>query len=172
MAGIALPVGPRKRSVFVVHCRETVGPCPLTIDPTGVWFRPEGAGFICGVSPDEDQDPETWDDGIDYPMFDEIVWPALAARVPAFEALKLTGAWVGHYDYNALDQNAVLGAHPELANFYFANGFSGHGLQQSPGVGRAIAELLVHGAWRSLDLSVFGYERIAAGRPYREESVV
>ena len=172
MLGIRLPVAPRSRSVFVVHCRERVAPCPLTIDPTGVWFRPEGENFICGVSPPEDEDPEGWRFEVDYALFDDVVWPTLAHRVPAFEALKRVNAWVGHYDYNALDQNAILGPHPELRNFYFANGFSGHGLQQSPAVGRAIAELICHGGYRALDLSIFAYDRIAAGRPVKELNVV
>ena len=89
------------------------------------------------------------------------MWPQLAARVPAFESVKVINAWAGYYDYNTLDQNAVIGAHPEVANFYFANGFSGHGAQQAAAAGRAIAELIVHGAFRTIDLTRFGYARIA-----------
>ena len=92
--------------------------------------------------------------------------------MPAFERLKVVSAWAGHYDYNTLDQNAVIGRDPRLPNFIYANGFSGHGLQQAPAVGRALAELIVHGAFRSLDLSVFAYERIAENRPVIERNVI
>lgn len=172
MAGVELPVGPRIRTVYRIDCREPLPRLPLTIDPSGVWVRPEGAGYICGVSPPEDQDPETWEIEVDWRWFDEVVWPALAHRVPAFEAVKLTGAWAGPYDYNALDQNAVIGRHPEIRNLLFATGFSGHGLQQSPAAGRAIMELVAHGGFRSIDLARFGIERILEGRPLKERNVV
>lgn len=172
LAGVELPVRPRKRFVYVIDCRTPVEGCPLLIDTTGVWVRPEGRQFICGVSPAEHDDADCDDLELDYRPFEEVVWPALAERVPAFEAIKLTNAWAGHYDYNTLDQNAILGPHPELANLLFANGFSGHGIQQSPAVGRAICELIVYRRYRSLDLSAFSYARIAAGRPLRELNVV
>lgn len=172
LAGIALPVEPRKRCVFVVACRTPLPGMPLLVDPTGVWIRPEGELYICGVSPPADSDTRAADFEVDYTLFDEVVWPALAHRVPAFEAVKLQRAWAGHYDYNTLDQNAVIGRHPEVTNFIFANGFSGHGLQQSPATGRAVAELIVHGTLLSLDLSLFGYERVPEGRGVRELNVI
>jgi sarcosine oxidase len=172
MAGLELPVRPRKRLVFVFDCREPVAKAPLLIDPTGVYFRPEGASYICGVSPPEDADPDSLDFEIDYSLFEETIWPTLAHRVPAFEAIKLTRAWAGHYDYNTLDQNAILGLHPDVANLYTAAGFSGHGLQQSPAVGRAIAELIVHGGYRSIDLTRFGWERVLRDDPIFERNVV
>jgi FAD-dependent oxidoreductase domain-containing protein 1 len=172
LAGIALPVEPRKRSVFVVACRAPLPGMPLMVDPTGVWIRPEGEMYICGVSPAEDADPRATDFEVDYPLFDDVVWPALAHRVPAMEALKLQRAWAGHYDYNTFDQNGVIGRHPEIPNFIFANGFSGHGLQQSPATGRAVAELIVHGRFISLDLTIFGYERIIAGQSVKELNVI
>ncbi len=172
MAGLELPVRPRKRIVYVVDCRQEIAGLPLLIDTNGVWVRPEGGQFICGVSPPEDEDPDCLDLEIDDRFFEETVWPTLARRVPAFEAIKLVRAWAGHYAMNTVDQNAILGPHPELTNFYFANGFSGHGLQQSPAVGRGIAEIIAFGAYRTLDLSRFGYGRFAEGRPIRENAIV
>ena len=128
--------------------------------------------YICGVSPPEDADPRATDFEVDFPLFDDVVWPALAHRVSALETLKLQRAWAGHYDYNTFDQNAVIGRHPEIANFIFANGFSGHGLQQSPATGRAVAELIARGKFISLDLSIFGYERVAERRAVRELNVI
>ena len=96
----------------------------------------------------------------------------VAHRVPAFEALKVHARLAGHYDYNTLDQNAVIGPHPEIGNFLFANGFSGHGLQQSPATGRAVAELIVHGKFASLDLTLFGYERVMSGHPVKELNII
>jgi FAD-dependent oxidoreductase domain-containing protein 1 len=170
--GIDLPVRPRKRLVYVFDCRESLARVPLTIEPNGVWFRPEGANYICGVSPEEADDPDSTDFELDYRLYEDLIWPTIANRVPAFEAIKLTRAWVGHYDYNTLDQNAILGPHPEIGNFYFCNGFSGHGLQQSPAVGRATAELIAHGAYRSIDLTRFGFYRVLRNEPLREINVV
>lgn len=171
-AGFDLPVRPRKRFVYVFDCRVPVPKAPLLIDPTGVYFRPEGASFIGGVSPEEGEDPDCTDLEVEYRLFEEVVWPALAHRVPAFEAIKLTRAWAGHYDYNTLDQNLVIGPAPGLANFYFANGFSGHGLQQSPAVGRALSELILHGGYKTIDLTRFGYARVLRREPLAELNVV
>ncbi len=157
LAGAALPVTPRKRMTYVFDCRAALPPLPLTIDVSGVAFRPEGAQYLAIVSPPQGQDFERDDFELEY---------------GAFEAIKLTGAWAGHYDYNAFDQNAVLGPHPEIEGLMFCNGFSGHGLQQSPAAGRAVAELIVHGRFRSLDLTKLLYARIAEGRPVQEENIV
>ncbi|WP_025897698.1 NAD(P)/FAD-dependent oxidoreductase [Sneathiella glossodoripedis] len=172
MAGIELEVRSKKRFVYSFSCREEIERCPLTIDPSGVYFRPEGHQFITGCSPTADKDPDCRDFDVDYGWFEEHIWPVLAHRVKVFEAIKLENAWAGHYAYTLLDQNAVLGPHPEISNFYFANGFSGHGLQQSPAVGRAIAELLLFNEYRTLDLSCFKFERLINGSAVREINVV
>jgi len=175
LAGRPLPVEPRKRTVFVIDCPDAPRDLPLVADPSGVWIRPEGRGFITGWSPtqeDEDSAADPSDFDPDHAVFEERLWPSLAARIPAFERLKVTGAWAGHYDYNTFDQNAVIGPDPIFSNLFYANGFSGHGLQHAAGVGRAVAELIVHGGFLTLDLSVFGYERIAAQRPVFEREVI
>jgi glycine/D-amino acid oxidase-like deaminating enzyme len=146
--------------------------CPLVIDPSGVYFRPEGSGWLCGVAPPEEADPPCEDFEVQHALFDELLWPVLAARVPGFEALRVQRAWAGHYDVNGLDHNMILGTHPDIDNLLFANGFSGHGLQHSPAVGRALSELVVHGEFRSLDLSRLGWARVLRGEPLREINVV
>ncbi|MBL8386109.1 MAG: FAD-binding oxidoreductase [Burkholderiales bacterium] len=171
-AGIALPVEARKRCVFYFTSPGRLPGCPLVIDPCGAYFRPEGEGFIGGIAPPESEDPECTDFEVRHDLFDEVLWPALAARVPQFEAARVRRAWAGHYDVNVLDHNVILGPHPGIDNLLFANGFSGHGLQQSPAVGRALAELVAHGAYRTLDLSEFGWRRVLEGRPLLELNVV
>lgn len=163
MVGVELPVEPRKRCTFVFECREDLGMPPLTILPNGVTFRPEGRGFLANVSPSPERDPVTEDLEVDHELFEELIWPALAERIPAFEAIRLVNAWACHYDVNTLDENAIVGRPPALENFYLAAGFSGHGLQQSPAIGRALAELITFGGFRTLDLSRFGYERVLSG---------
>ena len=171
-AGIALPVEARKRCVFHFRTPALAPGCPLAIDPCGLYFRPEGSGFICGIAPPESDDPPSADFDVPYALWDDVLWPALAARVPGFEAARMVSAWAGHYDFNTFDQNVILGAHPTVENLLFANGFSGHGLQQAPAVGRALSELVVYGEYRALDLSAFGWRRLLEDRPLRELNVV
>lgn len=169
---IDLPVRARRRSVFVFECASKLAHCPLVIDPSGLWFRPEGPDFICGGPPAEGNDADSAPLDVEHARFDEWHWPILAARVPAFEAIRQTRAWAGYYEFNTFDHNGVVGAHPEWPQLLFANGFSGHGLQQAPAVGRGVAELLVHGGYRTLDLAPLAFERIAAMRPIVELNVI
>ncbi len=180
MAGLDVPAEPRKRTIFVFDCARTPegsatvngGRLPLMIDPSGVFCRPEGRFFLSGAPPLEDPAVD-WDDFEPrWTEFEDQVWPTLAERAPAFEAIKVVNQWAGHYDFNSLDHNLIVGRHPQVTNFIFANGFSGHGLQQGPAAGRGVAELLIYGAYRSLDLSEVGYERIQEGRPFLEKAVI
>jgi glycine/D-amino acid oxidase-like deaminating enzyme len=169
---VALPVAARKRMVFTFACRERLPSFPLIVDPSGVYVRPEGDLYICGSAPPPDRDPDAADFEVDHAFFEETIWPVLAARVPAFEAIRPGRAWAGHYDMNLFDHNAIVGPLPGLDNLLVATGFSGHGLQQAPAVGRGLAELVVHGHYRSLDLAPLGYERVAANKPLTEQNVV
>lgn len=172
MLSIDLPVYARRRSVFVFSSPARLEGCPLVIDPGGAYFRPEGAHYIGGISPPADQDRDDLPLDVDYALFDEVLWPTFAHRVPAFEALRLETAWSGYYEYNVFDHNAVIGPHPDIDNCVFANGFSGHGLQHGPATGRGVAEWIVHGGYRSLDLSPLGFERVLSQRPIVERNVV
>ena len=174
MAGIELPVEPRKRYTWIFSAEQPLDrPLPLTIDPSGIHLRQYGkTDYMAGSPPHIDPAVAFDDFDEDHDIWQDHVWPLIATRIPQFEAIKVTSSWAGHYAYNTLDHNAVLGPHPEVSNFIFANGFSGHGLQQSPAVGRGISEWITHGAWQSLDLSCFSYERIAANEPMIERAVI
>lgn len=171
--GIDLPIIPRKRMVYVVSCRDPLPGCPLVIDPTGNWMRQEGQLFLCGRSPDEGEpDPDEPPLVVTEDMFHDYVWPALAHRVPAFEAIKISSSWAGYYDLNLFDHNGVVGIHPAAPNVVFAAGFSGHGMQHSPASGRGAAELVAYGAYATLDLSPLGWQRLLDNTPMWEKNVV
>lgn len=177
--GVSLPVHARKRDVFAfeadVDLRASDGQlAPLVIDPSGVWFRPEvqAGRFLCG-SPPRDGDPDDVPlTQVDHGLFDDCIWPILAARVPAFDALRVTSSWAGYYEMNSFDHNGLVGALDPYANAYTACGFSGHGLQQAPAVGRGLAELIATGQYRTLDLSPLRVSRVAEGRPLLEKNVI
>ena len=173
MAGITLPVVARKRYSYLFDAANALdGVLPLTIDPSGVHMRSEGKYYLAGCPPDIDPDVAYDDFEFDHALWQEKVWPIIATRVPAFEQVKVINEWVGHYAYNTLDQNAILGMHTSVKNFACLNGFSGHGLQQSPAIGRGMAELIAYGEYRALDLSPFNYERIERGEMLVEKAVI
>lgn len=174
MAGIDLPVEPRKRFSWVFRAEQPLDrDLPLTIDPSGVHVRENGGGtYQCGGHADYDPAVEYDDFTMDHSLWESHVWPILATRIPQFEAIKVTSEWAGHYAMNVFDHNAILGPHPQVRNLVFLNGFSGHGLQQSPAMGRGTAEWLTYGEYRTLDLSPFGFDRILSNTPLIEKAVI
>lgn len=173
MAGIDIPVEPRKRYTFVIQAEKPLGQdLPLTVDPSGVHVRTDGAYYMVGAPPDDDGPVDVGDFEFDHDIWESKMWPAIANRIPAFEAVKVINSWVGHYAYNRLDQNAIIGEHPDLSGMIFVNGFSGHGFQQAPAMGRGVAELIISGRFQTLDLSELGFERIIQGKALTETAVI
>lgn len=174
LAGIDLPVEPRKRFSWVFRA-ETPLPVdlPLTIDPRGVHMREYGGGtYQCGAQLAVDPAVDFDDFTMDHSLWESHVWPIVATRIPQFETIRLQSEWAGHYAMNVFDQNAIMGPHTQLGNMIFLNGFSGHGVQQSPAMGRGTAEWLTYGEYRTLDLTPFNFERIPANRPIIETAVI
>lgn len=174
----ALPVSPRKRDVFVIDTPARLPGCPLVIDPSGVWFRPDGASgrrFLAGAPPREpwpgDPDEPPLHD-IDHALFDDVIWPSLAARVEALQALRVQSSWAGYYEMNHFDHNGLAGALPGWRNVYTACGFSGHGMQQSPAVGSALAAQMVGGSSTARSLAKLSPDRLLLGRPLLEANII
>ncbi len=173
MVDIPLPVEPRARTSFVFDCRTPIEHnVPLTITPEGVHFRREQHHYMTGGVPDDDATIDYDDWRARENEFEELIWPTVAKYVPAFDRIAKVTSWGGQYAYNTLDHNLIIGPAGDLPNFLFANGFSGHGFQQSPAVGRGITELIIYGEYRSLDLSPLGYQRVEENRPFVEDVVI
>jgi FAD-dependent oxidoreductase domain-containing protein 1 len=170
LAGIELPVSARRRTVFAVSTPNALPPLPLLIDKSGFWLRPEGRGYIGAPPPADDPDDAPLEPELG--RFETDFWPLIAARIPAFEEARLERAWAGYYDFNTFDQNGILGMHPSIDNLVFMNGFSGHGMQQAPVVGRGTAELILTGRYVSLDLADLGIGRLIEGQPLTELNVI
>jgi FAD-dependent oxidoreductase domain-containing protein 1 len=169
-AGIDLPVHAKRRTVFVLSCPAKLPRCPLVVDPTNFWFRPDGEVFIAGDEPALDADDLPLEPNL--AEFDEALWARMAHRVPAFEALRVERAWAGYYEMNLFDHNAIVGAHPAAPGLWFINGFSGHGMQHAAGAGRGLAEKILYGEFRSLDLSPLSFERILEKKPLQETNII
>jgi len=170
-AGIQIPVQPVKREVYALDTAvKPQGPLPLTILPSGLYFRTETGNLIL-LGWSFDDDPVGFDFSWDQKRFTDRIWPVLAEFVPAFDTLRVVRGWAGLYAVNTLDSNAILGEWPELKGFYLANGFSGHGLQQGPAVGRYISELIL-GVEPALDLTIFSPRRILENKPLSEGGIV
>lgn len=168
--GVEIPVRARRRTIFVVSCPTPIADFPILIDTSGAFVRPEQHHFLCSVVPDEKNDHDDLPLDPDFSLFDDVIWPTLAERIPSFEALRVERAWAGYYEFNTVDHNGLVGQiGPD--NFIVATGFSGHGLMHSAGVGRGVAELLTHGAYQTLDLSPLSPRRLETGHLIVEDAV-
>ena len=174
MAGIKIPVEPRKRYSWIFKARSPLDrDLPLTIDPSGFHVRENGGGtYQAGGHGAYDPAVDFDDFGMDNELWENTVWPILFNRIPQFDSLKLISQWAGHYAMNTVDQNAIVGPHNIIQNFFFLNGFSGHGTQQAPAMGRATAELLIYDTFKTIDMSAFKYERLLSGDKLIEEAII
>ncbi len=173
MVGLELPVEPRARTSFVFDCAtEIPHNVPLIITPEGVHFRREQHHYMTGAVPLVDTAVEYDDLAVRRNEFEDLIWPVLAKYVPQFDQVKVITSWGGQYAYNVLDHNLVIGAGSLVPNLIFANGFSGHGLQQAPAVGRGISELVAYGEFRTIDMTALGYERIQKNEAFLENVVI
>ena len=174
MAGINIPVEPRKRYSWIFKAENPLDrDLPLTIDPSGFHVRENGGGTYQAGGHGVYDPAVNFDDFImDNDLWENTVWPILFNRIPQFDSLKLVSQWAGHYAMNTLDQNAIIGPHTEVKNFMFLNGFSGHGTQQAPAMGRGMGEYLVYGKYKTLDLTPFHFDRIGKGSSIIEKAVI
>ena len=171
MAGWTVPIEPMRRYEHYFEAAEAIEPLPYIKDVHRLAFRPEGKGYSGGV-PNLDE-PRGYNFDVDHDYFQQIVWPALAARFPQFERSKEKNTMSGLYDQNEFDATPIIGPWTgKLDNFYLMAGFSGHGLMHAPGCGRAIAELILDGSYQTIDLARFGWARIAEGRRCAEDGIV
>lgn len=168
MAGVAVPVFPRKRCVFVFDSPQRIERCPFVFDTSGFWMRAEGNLYLCGMPPSLENHDEDFGIEVDYDMFEEVIWPALAHRVPGFEQLRMLRAWAGLYEYNTFDHSGIIGRHPEIGNLVFATGFSGHGMMHAPATGAGVRDIIAYDEFRAVDLTAFRFGRIADNDPIEE----
>lgn len=169
MLSIPLPIEKRQRYVYSFDCKEQVPSIntPMIEDYSGIYFRREGlAGtFLVGASPHPDFTPLSDSEEDKNKFFNETLLPCLSRRVPAFKDVQVTGSWSGAYDFNTFDGNGLLGPHPYYINMYIATGFSNQGIQQAPGVGRAVAEMIIDGGFKTIDLTRLGFDRLIVDKP-------
>ncbi len=170
-AGVELPIEPVPRVVLVT------GPFPgaperrtLVIDAeSSFYFHREGPGVLMGMG-DPDERP-SWEARVDERFVAERLLPTALSILPALETAEVAHSWAGLYEMTP-DRHAIIGAAPSVAGLYLANGFSGHGFQHAPIVGRLLAELILEGRARTVDISSLGLGRFSAGRAASESHVV
>jgi FAD-dependent oxidoreductase domain-containing protein 1 len=168
MVGMKVPIAPMRRQQFFFRAQDPIEPIPVMREMSGFALRPERDGYLVAVTRFDEPRGFNWT--LEHALFEEMLWPALVERSARFEAIRLVNGWVGHYDMNELDGNPIIGPFEGgVENFLVVAGFSGHGLQHAPAVGRGVAELLSGGRYESIDLTPFSYRRVIDGRPLRDE---
>lgn len=171
MIDMPLPVAPLRRFEHYFTAGNPIERLPYVKDLDRLAFRSEGKGFSGGLVNGEE--PRGFNFEVDHDYFERVVWPAIAHRFPPFEAAKCHRTWSGLYEQCELDGNPIIGSwRGKRENFHVLTGFSGHGMMHAPAAGRAIAELIVHGSFRTLDLSRLGYDRITRAEPYPEAGIL
>jgi glycine/D-amino acid oxidase-like deaminating enzyme len=168
-AGVDLPVLPVMRTVYVVSSTIPAAGLPSVFLPSGLYAIPE-TDHTWLVAWSRSSDPE----GFDFTpagrqRFVDLIWPELVAHLPAFDQLHVERSWAGLYAVNTLDGNAIVGEWPERPGLYVVTGFSGHGFQQAPAMGRYLAELILEQP-HQLDLVRLGPSRVLAGEPLHEHA--
>ena len=167
MVGMKVPIEPMRRQQFYYLTQRAIEPIPAMRHMDGLAFRIHQDGYLSGFTNFDEPGGFNW--GLQYDAFEDHIWPRLAEQCAAFEAIKLKSGWVGHYDMNRLDGNPIIDRFHEVPNFILAAGFSGHGLQHAPAVGRALKELVLDGGFRSIDLARLGYRRVVEDAPLPDD---
>ena len=171
LAGMPLPVSPLRRFEHYFTAGQPVERLPYVKDTARLAFRSEGTGFSGGLV--DGAEPRGFNFEVDHDYFERVVWPAVAHRFPPFEAARCHRTWSGLYEQCELDGNPIIGNWKgRLENFHVIAGFSGHGMMHAPAAGRGLAELIVHGAYQSIDLTRLGYARVERNEPYREAGIL
>ena len=172
MLGIDLPVQPLRRMLVPTEPFDAFPhTAPMIIDmSTGFHFRPESRGFLLAWNDPE----ETPGYKMDFePSFIEKILTRAADRVPVFEnvAVNPKRAWAGLYEMTP-DHHPILGESPDVPGFFFANGFSGHGVMHSPATGKILSDLILTGNTGLIDASLLNFSRFADGRTIHETAVL
>lgn len=167
MVGVKVPIEPMRRQQFYYLTQRAIEPIPAMRHMDGLAFRIHQDGYVSGFTNFDEPGGFNWE--LQYDAFEDHIWPRLAEQCAAFEAIKLKSGWVGHYDMNRLDGNPIIDRFHEVPNFILAAGFSGHGLQHAPAVGRALKELVLDGGFRSIDLARLGYRRVVEDAPLPDD---
>ena len=172
MVGIDLPVQPLRRMLVPTEpFDEFPHTAPMIIDmSSGFHFRPEGRGFLLAWNDPE----ETPGYKMDFEAaFIEKILTRAADRVPVFENLAVNPkrAWAGLYEMTP-DHHPVLGESQDVPGFYFANGFSGHGVMHAPATGKILSDLILRGHTELIDASLLDLARFVEGRMIEETAVL